>query len=175
MVGGVVDGDVVDVLLLFDDGAVVLASELVAGLDGVRAPGRPEEAVLEHGDGVRVLDDALEDDAAVGAIETHAFDGSLLSVGPVEAGIGQVEGEAIGPADIAGNERSGVATVHESAPDLGMVAPVGPVHFAENKIFSVRVFQSDMRTYILSEQIYSFYFVEASASILKIRMHYFYI
>lgn len=56
-----------------------------------------------------------------------------VGVGPVEMVVGVVDGDAVGPLDLGGDDRCFVGAVHPNASNKGLVAPVRPVDKSEKR------------------------------------------
>lgn len=70
---------------------------------------------------------------APGAVVVAEVDVVDFGVGKVDAFVGQVERQSVGPVDFAGDDRRAVGAVHVDALDARVVAPVRPEQHLLNK------------------------------------------
>ena len=77
---------------------------------------------------------------SVGAVEVPKLDDLGAGVGPVEALRLVVDGEAVGPRQVGRDDHQAVRRVHPRPLDLGVGAPVGPVHEPEG-VGTIRLHQ----------------------------------
>ncbi len=76
-----------------------------------------------------------DDDAPVLAVQVAALDALLVDVGPVEAPVGQVDGQAVDATDAA-DQRQPLAAVQRGAFDVRHRAPHAQVHVALARVQS---------------------------------------
>lgn len=112
------------------DWSDVFAVELVGLEDGLLVPVGPVDPVLEGGHRERVLQHVgrVQNDSSVLSVVVARRDSVEFGVDPVNLSLDQVQGQTVGPLDLVVDDGLAVGAVHAGALDLGLGAPVRPVH-----------------------------------------------
>lgn len=63
----------------------------------------------------------------VGTIQAGKFNIVLPGIGPVDAAVNVVQGEAVGPGDLGVHDDAPVGAIHAYLANKGMITPVCPV------------------------------------------------
>ena len=107
---------------------LVRAEELLGLHDTVQLPVSPEDEVLKNCQRVRMEQVVIvgDDLLAARAVVVAEVDEVQLRVGEVDALVGDVEGETVGPVDLGADDRLTVCSVHANSLQTWELAPVGP-------------------------------------------------
>ena len=107
---------------------LVRAEELLGLHDTVQLPVSPEDEVLKNCQRVRMEQVVIvgDDLLAARAVVVAEVDEVQLGVGKVDALVGDVEGETVGPLDLGADDRLTVCSVHANSLQTWELAPVGP-------------------------------------------------
>ena len=107
---------------------LVGAEELLGLHDTVQLPVSPEDEVLKNCQRVRMEQVVIvgDDLLAARAVVVAEVDEVQLRVGEVDALVGDVEGETVGPVDLGADDRLTVCSVHANSLQTWELTPVGP-------------------------------------------------
>ncbi len=89
---------------------------------------RPEDDVLEDGQGVRVEEVVVVGDDLLpsGAVVVAKVDEVKFGVREIDSLVGQVESQAVGPVDLGADDHRPLGSVHADSLQTRELAPVGP-------------------------------------------------